>query len=151
MQSIKQFHNDQQKIFASVVSEPRQSLLMDIWNGEDQEFDDLVKVMDYSLKSIKENGLQSWLGEVRKLESLFELDQRGASHYLNAQLSDSDLSKYAFVSVNKETQNQSAMIDVLEENGVEVKTFSTKVMAMQWLLLPAESQKVCTLRPVLES
>jgi len=33
MNSIKHFQNNQQGIFASVVRETKQGLLMDVWNG----------------------------------------------------------------------------------------------------------------------
>ena len=64
MQSIKQFQNDQSRLYASVVSEPRQGLLMDVWNGQAQSTENMKQVLDYSLNSIKEHNLSSWLSEV---------------------------------------------------------------------------------------
>jgi len=136
MQSIKQFQNTQQRIYASVVCEPRQSLLMDIWNGQPQLMEDMTLVLDYSLLSIREFGLSCWLSEVSKLESLFELDPSAAEEYLTRHLKGSPLKKFAFIYRRANTASLNKLMNVFAAAGVEVKVFSTSVMAMQWLLLP---------------
>ena len=78
MQSIKQFQNEQNRIYASVVSEPRQGLLMDIWTGQAQSSKDMMKVLDYSLVSIKDHNLSSWFAEISKLDALFDIECKSA-------------------------------------------------------------------------
>lgn len=139
MQTIKQFQNSQQRIFASVVCEPRQSLLMDIWNGQPLWAEDMAQVLDYSLLSIKECALSCWLSEVSKLERLFELDSKAAEQYLIRHLSNASLRKFAFIYRHENTEQTNRIIKVLADLGVVAKGFSTSVMAMQWLLLPAHN------------
>ena len=147
MQSIKQFQNDQKRIYASVVSEPRQGLLMDIWNGQAQSLDDMKEVLDYSLLSIKENNLSCWLGEVSKLDALFDMDAESAEKYIIQHLDDTSLRKFAFIHKPTQKRHLDRIIRVFASVGIEVKTFATSVMAMQWLMLPT---LVKNSKPVLE-
>jgi hypothetical protein len=151
MQSIKQFQNEHHRIFASVVSEPRQGLLMDIWNGKVQSTEDLLKVLDYSLHAIHDHQLECWFSEVSKLEALFDYDNEAAGSFLIRKLKGSPLRKFAFIHRSSHKQASGGSLDCLVrifiEAGVEVKVCGTSVMAMQWLLMPAAIKKT---RPVLE-
>lgn len=147
MQSIKQFQNDQSRLYASVVSEPRQGLLMDVWNGQAQSTENMKQVLDYSLNSIKEHNLSSWLSEVSKLDALFEVDPEGAEVYLRQHLAQTPLCKIAFVYKAAGVKHIEKITRIFIRCGVEVKGCATSVMAMQWLLKPRLVNKP---EPVLE-
>lgn len=138
MQSIKQFQNDQKRIYASVVSEPRQSLLMDIWNGQPQTLQEMLQVMDYSLQRLKDDHINCWLSEVSKLDALFELDEDIAVSYVAKHLENTPLKRFAFIKRASNYSKLNQITQVLKDAGIEVKSFSTSVMAMQWLLSPLE-------------
>jgi hypothetical protein len=53
MKSIIQFQNNQQRIFASVVDEIQQELLMDVWNAQNQSLEEL-ELEEYSRSSVIE-------------------------------------------------------------------------------------------------
>lgn len=141
MQSIKQFQNEQNRIYASVVSEPRQGLLMDIWTGQAQSSKDMMKVLDYSLVSIKDHNLSSWFAEISKLDALFDIDPDSAEEYIARHVAQSPLRKMAFIHRSNKTRHVNRITRVLKGAGIEVKTFATSVMAMQWLLLPTLVRK----------
>lgn len=147
MQSIKQFQNDQSRLYASVVSEPRQGLLMDVWNGQAQSTENMKQVLDYSLNSIKEQNLSCWLSEVSKLDALFEVDSEGAEAYLRQHLAQTPLRKIAFVYKAAGVKHIDTITRIFIRCGVEVKACATSVMAMQWLLKPRLVNKP---EPVLE-
>jgi hypothetical protein len=151
MKSIKQFQNEQHRIFASVVSEPKQGLLMDIWNGKTQSIEDLMKVLGYSLHAIHEHQLECWLSDVSKLEALFDFDNEAVGSFLIRKLKDSSLRKFAFINRRSHKQanghNLDRLVRIFIDAGVEVKICRTSVLAMQWLLMPTLVKKT---RPVLE-
>ena len=147
MQSIKQFQNDQSRLSASVVSEPRQGLLMDVWNGQTQSTENMKQVLDYSLSSIKSDHLSCWLSEVSKLDALFDVDPDSAEVYLRQHLLHSPLCKFAYVYKSARVKHIDKITRVFIRCGVEVKACASSVMAMQWLLKP---QVVNKPEPVLE-
>jgi hypothetical protein len=150
MQFIKKFQNEQYCTFASVVSEPAQSLLMDIWNEELQSIEYIMTVMNYSLQVIYDHKLDCWLSDVGKLEALFEFDYEATGAFLIRMLKDSPLRKYAFIhrSSTKHSNGQSLgpIVRLFVEAGIEVKVCASSVIAMEWLLMP---NVMHTSRPVL--
>ncbi|MFT6153803.1 MAG: hypothetical protein ACJA0E_001296 [Bermanella sp.] len=144
MQSIKQFQNNQNRIFASVVSEPKQGLLMDIWNDQAQSVEDLELVVNYSLKSIDDYQLSSWLSDISKLEAFFDFNGEAAARYLKRKLKHSSLRKFAFIHrSNRHLHSHSLnrLVTIFLDAGIEVKMCASSVMAMRWLLMPTLTKK----------
>jgi hypothetical protein len=150
MNSIKQFQTNQQRIFASVVREAKQGLLMDVWNGQAQSVEELELVVNYSLKSIQEHQLSSWLSDVDKLEAFFDFNAETAAKSLENKLKGSSLRKFAFIHrSNKQLHSPSLdrLIVIFIDAGIEVKMCASSLIAMRWLLMPTLIEKG---KPLLE-
>jgi hypothetical protein len=144
MKSIKQFQNNQQRIFASVVHETQQGLLMDVWNGQAQSVEELELVVNYSLKSIQDYQLSSWLSDVDKLEAFFDFNAEAAAKSLKNKLKGSSLRKFAFIHrSNKQLHSHSLdrLIAIFIDAGIEVKMCASSLIAMRWLLMPTLMEK----------
>lgn len=149
MQPIKQFQNNEGRIYASVVCEPRQRLIMDVWSGELKTQAEVSNVVDHCLTSINEHGIEAWLCDVSKLEGIFEDGAQAAADYMKSRLNDANLKKFAFISRKPANSSRSLLINTLSANGVEVKTFACNATAMQWLLVPSLDDAIWEEAPVL--
>jgi len=149
MNAIKRFENEDGRFYASVVCEPEQSLLMDVWTGELTSQDQVVAVMDYCVGCIQKQGLESWLCDVSQLEGLIEESAKEAANYFKNQLVETSLKKFAFISKKASNTSRTLVSSVLAAQGIEVKTFANNALAMQWLLLPSIDDAVWDEAPVL--
>ena len=149
MQPIKQFQNQEGRIYASVVCEPRQSLLMDVWSGEMKSHSDVENVVEHCLTTIKQHGIEAWLCDVSKLEGMFASSAQAAADYMQERLQNANLKKFAFISRKPLNPNRTMIINTLTANEVEVKTFACNATAMQWLLVPSLDDAVWDEAPVL--
>jgi len=149
MQPIKQFQNQEGRIYASVVCEPRQRLLMDVWSGELKTQTEVAEVVDHCLSSIEQHGIEAWLCDVSKLEGLFEEGAQAAADYLKSRLKNANLKKFAFISRKPSNTSRSLLVNTLSNHDVEVKTFACNATAMQWLLVPSLDDAIWEEAPVL--
>lgn len=149
MQPIKQFQNKEGRIYASVVCEPRQKLLMDVWSDSVSNPTELADVVEHCLSAIKKHGIDSWLCDVNKLERLFEDSSDAAIIFIQSYLQDSGLRKFAFTTRKPSNASRQLLESTLTECGVEVKTFACNATAMQWLLVPALEDEAWDETPVL--
>ena len=145
MQSIKQFQNDEKRIYASVVSEPRQGLLMDIWSGQYKTKAECKQVLDYSLSSLSEYNLVCWLSDISQLEEIFQGNTSSLENDVFNQLLLSPLKKLAVIKKGRDVKNADKIIQVFIRAGIEVKQFSTSIHAMQWLLQSLKKQQSVSL------
>ncbi len=137
MQSIKQFQNQKQVTFASVVSEPKQDLLMDVWNDQNHEDLNAIEVLDHCFDCIHEDNLSNWLSDASELEKFIETCDKAESDYIAINIKHSDLKKFALVSRKPSKAKGSRLTNLLKDCGVEAHTFKSSMLAMQWLLVPS--------------
>ena len=141
MQAIKNFQNSQQINFSNVITDVNQGLIVDIWNGQECDREDIYCVADYTLRNINQHCLRYWMIDITQIES-GPLDVLTAtSDYLSQRVDGLTLEKFAFISRQPNNSSRQTLCTLFEDYEIEVETFATTAMALQWLLVPRFEDK----------
>ncbi len=136
MQQVKHFTNEHERIFASVMVDTEHQMLSCSWRAEALAPGQVEVVTDYCAKSIQDLNIQYWLNDVTNLHSQYQSHSAEAQKSALEYLTSANLKKFALVSKREANPSRSALIHVLKQCGVEVRTFKNTVLACEWLLLP---------------
>ena len=149
MKQIKQIMNEEGEVFVSIFSDPEQSLLMDIWNGNFGEPDNVAAVLAYSLGEVAAKKHRYWLSDVSTIDGPLEKGSQAAIRMFELMLDETRLQKFAFVTTRKASAERRTLVKTLAKKGIEVGTFATYPAAMEWLLVPDLSEEIWDGLPVI--
>jgi len=133
MRAIKQFVDDNNRVYASISIDTDLSLLMCIWLGEITQSGQVAKVHKYCSEKVIEQSIQNWLSDVTCLEGEFLSFSGEAQKSAFEALCHTQLKQFAIVSHRSANPVRSAMINTLKQMGIEGRTFDNIPLALDWL------------------
>jgi len=133
MRAIKQFVDENNRVYASISIDSELSLLMCIWFGEISQAGQVAKVHQYCSEQVQAQSIKNWLSDVTSLEGEFLSFSGEAQKSAFEALSHTELQHFAIVSHRSANPVRSAMINTLKQLGIEGRTFENIPTALDWL------------------
>jgi len=149
MVAVKQFKNQQGQALASIYRESNQGMIMNVWSGDYVAPKYIESVMDYSFDEIRRKKLRCWICDISLIEGALEKASKTALRNFDKKLSNRFLQKFAFISRRSSSEGRVMLERVIQDHGVQVKTFTTFNKAIQWLLVPDIDEDIWDQAPVL--
>ncbi|GAA6135905.1 hypothetical protein NBRC116188_26950 [Oceaniserpentilla sp. 4NH20-0058] len=133
MRTIKQFTDDENRVFASISIDTELSLLMCIWFGEISHVGQVTQVHGFCSEQVKELDIKNWLSDVTALEGSYLNFSGESQKSIFEGLSQTQLQRFAIISQRPANPARSAMISTLKEMHIEGRTFNQIPEALNWL------------------
>lgn len=142
MHVVKEFYDQQGRIYASSFVEGQKGLLMDVWGGGIAQPENINAVMEHCFEQIESNQLNHWLCDVCNIEGDFSQIVQSAEAGLKRILEAGTIEKFAFISRRVNSAERMRVIAVLRQYGVEVQTFASLARALEWLVVPSIEEDI---------
>ncbi len=149
MVAVKQFKNQQGQALASIYRESTQGMIMNVWRGNFVAPKYIESVMDYSFDEIYRKKLRCWICDISQMEGALESASKTAMRKFDKKLSNRFLQKFAFISRRSNSEGRVMLERVINDHGIEVKTFASFNKAIQWLLVPDLDEDIWNQAPEL--